>query len=87
MNNNVPQPQSIRVDISDATWETCECGGLILDEGVAFKRLSALLSPDGQERHIPVSVFTCRTCGLVPGFVHKKLPLDFPIDLVAKPKS
>ena len=80
---DIPQQQQIRVDISDAPWEKCECGGILLEESVAFKRLSALLSPTGQEIDVPVKIFLCRSCGKVPGFVRKKLPDDFPTELIA----
>tara|TARA_B100000287_G_C20486100_1_gene723140 strand:+ start:606 stop:884 length:279 start_codon:yes stop_codon:yes gene_type:complete len=40
-----------------------ECGGEIFQPGVELKRLSALVSPNGQVSCIPVQIFYCVKCG------------------------
>jgi len=44
----------------------CECGGLIFEEKIIFKKLSAIISPSGKEETIPMPVMVCSKCGLVP---------------------
>lgn len=45
---------------------TCECGGMLFQEKVFFKVLSALISPSGKEELVPMPVFVCESCGKVP---------------------
>ena len=53
------QPQ-INLDISQTTEETCEsCGHSIFIQAYKMRKLSALLSPMGQESMIPIQVFVC----------------------------
>ena len=40
-----------------------ECGGEIFSPGVELKRLSALVSPNGQTSVVPVQIFYCVKCG------------------------
>lgn len=47
---------------------TCECGGMLFQEKVFFKVLSALISPSGKEELVPMPVFVCTSCGKVPKF-------------------
>ena len=44
----------------------CECGGMVFEEKLMFKVLSALLSPTAREETIPIPVVICSSCGLVP---------------------
>jgi len=46
---------------------TCECGGMLFQEKIFFKVLSALISPSGKEELVPMPVFVCENCGKVPG--------------------
>lgn len=71
MQNTAPQA---KIDLRDIPWATCECGGLTFTPGVMFKRLSPLISPDGQEHMVPVEIFTCDSCKKIPGFVHSNVP-------------
>jgi hypothetical protein len=45
---------------------TCECGGMLFQEKIFFKVLSALISPSGKEELVPMPVFVCEKCGKVP---------------------
>ena len=44
----------------------CECGGIIFSEKMVFKKLSALISPSGQEEMFPLNAMVCEKCGKVP---------------------
>tara|TARA_Y100000593_G_scaffold21114_1_gene42432 strand:+ start:1332 stop:1610 length:279 start_codon:yes stop_codon:yes gene_type:complete len=65
-----PSPQGgnplSSVDLTHAkTLECDECGGKGFKQTMMLKKLSALLSPTGQETIIPVGVFACEKCGHV----------------------
>ena len=51
------------VDLTHAKTLECEkCGCKGFKQTMMLKRLSALLSPTGQEAMIPVGVFACEKC-------------------------
>lgn len=84
MLNTAPQA---RIDLRDIPWTSCECGGQTFTPGVMFKRLSPLISPDGQEHMVPVEIFICDSCKKIPGFVNMNVP-GIPANLKAiKPDS
>ena len=57
-------PTLDNVDLSQAQTMQCEkCEGKGFKQTLMLKRLSALLSPSGQEAIIPVGVFACESCG------------------------
>ena len=61
--NNPQQPQ-MNVDFSQTTAEICEsCENETFIQVFKMRRLSALLSPAGQESMIPIQVFACAKCG------------------------
>ena len=68
--NNPQQPQ-MNVDFSQTTAEVCEkCENDTFIQVYKMRRLSALLSPAGQESMIPIQAFACAKCGHVnPGFL------------------
>lgn len=45
---------------------TCECGGLIFEEAVILKKISALITPSGREELYPLEVLVCKKCGKIP---------------------
>ena len=52
------------VDLTHAQDIICEkCEGKGFKQTMMLKKLSALLSPNGQEAIIPVGVFACESCG------------------------
>jgi hypothetical protein len=54
------------IDLTHATTLECEkCGGKGFRQTMMLKKLSALMSPSGQEAIIPVGVFACDSCGHV----------------------
>ena len=61
--NNPQQPQ-MNIDMSQTTAEVCEsCENETFIQVYQMRRLSALLSPAGQESMIPIQVFACAKCG------------------------
>ena len=59
--------QEVKVDISKAETIKCEyCDNVLFISSTIIKRLSALLSPTGQEALIPIEVYSCGNCGQVP---------------------
>tara|TARA_B100000287_G_scaffold12181_1_gene12480 strand:- start:3094 stop:3357 length:264 start_codon:yes stop_codon:yes gene_type:complete len=52
------------VDLTNAkTLECEECGCKGFKQSLMLKKLSALISPNGQESLIPVAIFCCEQCG------------------------
>lgn len=72
----------MKVDISDAPWSECCEEPQLFTISYMFKRVSALVSPTGQEEHVPIEVITCKKCGKVPEFMWKKIP-DLPQNMKA----
>ena len=63
--NKEQQPQ-MKVDFSQTTTETCEsCENDTFTQVFQMRKLSALLSPTGQEAMIPVQVYACAKCGYI----------------------
>ena len=54
------------IDMSQTTQLKCEkCENLTFKQTLLIRKLSALVSPSGQETVIPVAVFACEKCGHV----------------------
>ena len=61
------QPSQTQVDINDTEMVKCDdCGNASFIQAFFLRRLSALMSPTGQEAMIPVQVYSCGNCGKVP---------------------
>ena len=59
----LPQ-QQVKIDLSDADTMKCQkCGNTIFIQGYVIKRISAIVSPTGEEVIAPVQVFNCGNCG------------------------
>ena len=66
--------QQVKVDLTDAETMTCmKCDNKIFIQGYVIKKLSAIISPTGQEVIAPIQVFNCGNCG-------ELLPLGGDID-------
>ena len=58
--------QQVQVDLKQADTIKCsDCGNYLFITSFILKRLSALVSPNGQEALIPVQVYSCGNCGKV----------------------
>ena len=60
-----PLPKAqVQVDLTDAETMTCmKCDKKIFIQGYVIKKISAIISPTGQEVIAPVQVFNCGNCG------------------------
>ena len=57
---------SKQIDLSKANQMKCEkCDGSTFKQTLMLYKLSALLSPNGQETIAPAAVFACEKCGHV----------------------
>ena len=54
------------IDMSQTTSLKCEkCENSTFKQTLLIRKMSALVSPNGQETVIPVAVFACEKCGHV----------------------
>ena len=57
------QPQA-QINIKDTETIVCEkCGNGLSIQSFFLKKISALVSPTGQESIVPVQVYSCGNCG------------------------
>ena len=55
-----------QIDISKTTPIQCEkCNGSTFKQTLLLRKLSSLVSPNGQETIVPMQVFACEKCGHV----------------------
>jgi len=58
------QQANVQLDLSQAETILCEkCSNGLFIQSFFLKKLSALVSPTGQEAIIPVQVYSCGNCG------------------------
>ena len=56
--------QQVKIDLSDADTMKCQkCGNSIFIQRYVIKRISAIVSPTGEEVIAPIQVFNCGNCG------------------------
>jgi len=71
--------------LSKALTITCEeCDNHTFDSVFVIKKISALISPNGEESHVPIQAFACSKCG---GINQAFLPKDVIDDVTKKTKS
>ena len=57
------EQQQISIDLNQASDIECtKCGNKIFSEVVFFKKISALISPSGQEGIVPIPTYACTNC-------------------------
>ena len=62
-----PPKAEVQLDLGEADTIQCqECGNASFIQSFFLKKISALMSPTGQEAIVPVQVFSCGNCGTVP---------------------
>jgi len=60
------QNMQVKVALKDTSDVVCEkCSHKLFTQLMMFKKLSAVMSPTGEESLIPVQVFACNDCGHV----------------------
>ena len=51
------------VDVSQTTPVKCEkCENQTFKQTLLIRKVSALVSPNGQEQYVPIAVFACEKC-------------------------
>jgi|TARA_R110001592_G_scaffold36675_4_gene123220 DNA-directed RNA polymerase subunit RPC12/RpoP len=65
MRSQKPIPkQKVQVDLAEAETMNCQkCNNKIFIQGYVIKKISAIMSPTGEEVIAPVQVFNCGNCG------------------------
>jgi|DEB0MinimDraft_3_1074331.scaffolds.fasta_scaffold00735_7 hypothetical protein len=59
-----PQQQRVNLNLADAQDIVCsKCGGHFFHQVTFFKKISALVSPTGQEGIVPLETYACLECG------------------------
>jgi uncharacterized Zn finger protein len=54
------------IDVSQTTPVQCEkCENQTFKQTLLIRKVSALVSPNGQEQYVPIAVFACEKCGHV----------------------
>ena len=68
MHPKKPLPKAqVKVDLAQAETMKCEyCENYLFISSTIIKRLSAIVSPTGEETLIPIDVYSCGNCGRVP---------------------
>ena len=57
----------VKVDLAQAENIQCDkCTNYLFITSYVLKKISALMSPTGQEGIVPVQVYSCGNCGHVP---------------------
>ena len=55
-----------QIDISKTSAIKCEkCENQTFKQTLLLRKVSALVSPNGQEQYVPIAVFACEKCGHV----------------------
>ena len=58
--------QQMNIDISQTSEMKCdECENNTFKQTMMLRKMSAIISPSGQETIIPMAVFACEKCGHV----------------------
>ena len=65
-----PKQTEMTVDLKQAETLQCEkCTNYLFITSFVLKKISALISPNGQEGIVPIQVYSCGNCG----HINKKL--------------
>jgi len=67
MNTNTPPRVKITPEMMKSFKSvTCNCGSLLFETAILFKKISPLVSKSGMEELYPHEIFVCKKCGKVP---------------------
>jgi len=62
------------IDLEKAETMKCEeCDSSLFTISYLIKKISAIMSPLGQESLAPIQVYTCKSCGEIPSVFLKEL--------------
>ena len=61
------QKKQVQVDLKQTDTIKCDdCNNYLFITSFVLKKISALMSPNGQEGIVPLQVYSCGNCGKVP---------------------
>lgn len=69
---NPPPGTPIQVDLKNAILQKCSCGSTTFSPAMQIYKVSALISPTGQELIANQQVVVCTKCGVTFGEEEKK---------------
>ena len=76
LNGDEVVDKKVKVDIKQTDTLACElCNCKIWDSAQIVKRVSALVSPTGQETLVPLPMLVCKNCGDIPELLLKQAGL------------
>lgn len=62
------------IDLDKAETMKCdECDSSLFVISYVIKKISAIISPIGEESLVPIQVYTCKSCGEIPKIFLKEL--------------
>ena len=62
------------IDLEKAETMKCEeCDSSLFTISYLIKKISAIMSPIGEESLVPIQVYTCKSCGEIPKIFLKEL--------------
>lgn len=72
---NAEGSPQLNIDLHSQPEVQClKCNSIFFHEVVFFKKLSAIISPNGKEQVVPITTFACTSCGNInPEFMPVKL--------------
>ena len=59
-NNQAPQ-----VNLEQTLGLSCECGHTLFESSFILRKVSGLMTGTGQPGIVPITLFTCKSCGTV----------------------
>ncbi len=75
MNNDLQGINTAKI-VMDSPNVVCECGCKTFIPAVLLKKVSALVSPTGNEELIDIPVYVCSKCGKIPQVYRNKPNFD-----------
>jgi len=61
-----PETANVKLNATEMPDLLCNCGSRFFRQVAIIKKVSALVSPTGQEQLAPIVIFRCDDCGEVP---------------------
>lgn len=75
MNNDLQGINTAKI-VMDSPNVVCECGCKTFIPAVLLKKVSALVSPTGNEELVDIPVYVCSKCGKIPQVYRNKPNFD-----------
>jgi len=74
-NRASPPPPQMQLDLAKSTSLACEsCGNHTFLSVFMMRRVSAIMSPTGEEAIVPIPTYACNACGFISSGFMPQLP-------------